>query len=76
MPKLVLIEWLDSHQGMRWTNDETASEPLLCRSVGWRVYYGDTAKSVAAHMTVEDTPQRPGEMTIPACAITKIKSLE
>ena len=74
-PKLVLIEWLDSHQQARWTDDEPAKEPLLCRSVGWLVHDGDNAKTVAAHITVEATPQRAGEMTIPTCAITKITSL-
>ena len=75
IPRLVLIEWLDSHQQGRWTADEPAKEPLMCRSVGWLVHDGDNAKTVAAHITVETTPQRAGEMTIPTCAITKITSL-
>ena len=73
--KLVLIEWLDSHQQARWTSDEPAKEPLVCRSVGWLVHDGEKAKTLAAHLTVEATPQRAGEMTIPTCAITKIRSL-
>jgi hypothetical protein len=76
MPKLVIIEWLDSHQSGRWTTDEPATDPLVCRSVGWLVHDGDKAKTVAPHMTDEDTPQRAGEMTIPTCAITKITPLE
>jgi hypothetical protein len=74
--KLVLIEWLDSHQQARWTADEPAQEPLVCRSVGWLVHDGARAKTVAAHITDEATPQRAGEMTIPTCAITKITSLD
>lgn len=76
VPKLVLIEWLDSHQNAAWTTEEPAKEPLSCRSVGWLVHDGEAAKTLAAHMTLETPPQRSGEMTIPTCAITKIVPLE
>lgn len=72
---LVLIEWLDSHQVAGWHTEAPATKPLLCRSVGWLVYDGDEGKTLAPHMTDEDTPQRCGEMTIPTGAITKIKVL-
>ena len=75
MPKLVMIEWLDSHHIPRWTVDDPVTEPLLCRSVGWLVHDGDKAKTIAPHMTDEETPQRAGEMTIPACAVKRIKVL-
>ena len=74
-PQLVLIEWLDSHQTACWTADDPATQPLLCRSVGWLVYDGETAKTIAAHMTAEEPPQRSGEMTIPSCAIVKLEVL-
>lgn len=75
-PPLVLIEWMDSHQSTGWTAEDPDTEPLICRSVGWLVHDGARAKTVAAHMTVQDSPQRTGEMTIPTCAILKISFLE
>lgn len=75
MPRLVLVEWLDSHLTPQWTTEAPPEQGLLCRSVGWLVYDGKDAKTVAAHMTVEDNPQRSGQMTIPACAIIKIRRL-
>jgi hypothetical protein len=74
-PKLVLIEWVDSHQVQRWTSEEPSQEPMLCRSVGWLIHDGKKAKTVCAHMTLETIPQRTGEMTIPTCAITKMTVL-
>jgi len=68
----VLVEWLDSHLTPRWTTDDPPETGLLCRSVGWLVHDGAEAKTVAAHMTVEDEPQRSGQMTIPTCAIVSI----
>lgn len=74
--KLVLIEWLDSHHSPRWTTDPPSTEPLLCRSVGWLTHDGKDAKTLAPHITDEDTPQRAGEMTIPTRAIVKIRRLK
>jgi hypothetical protein len=73
--KLILIEWLDSHHVAGWSADEPAQEPLTCRSVGWLVHDGETAKTIAPHMTNESTPQRAGEMTIPVCAIVRIRKI-
>ena len=49
MPKLVLIEWMDSHQVGKWTDEAPATEPLLGKSVGWLVHDGKKAKTLAAH---------------------------
>ena len=73
--RLVLIEWLDSHRSDGWHTDDPATKPVHCRSVGWLVYDGKDAKTVAPHMTNENTPQRCGEMTIPTVAILRIKEL-
>ena len=73
--KLVLIEWQDSHYVPGWHTDNPAEEPILCQSVGWLVYDGHKAKTIAPHMTKEDTPQRSGEMTIPTGAILSIEAL-
>jgi hypothetical protein len=73
--KLVLIEWLDSHRSEGWHTGDPATEPVTCRSVGWLIHDGKAAKTIAAHMTDEDEPQRCGEMTIPACSIRKVRTL-
>lgn len=70
--KLVLIIWLDSHQMAGWHTEEPAMKPLVCRSVGWLLHDGNEAKTLAAHMTDEETPQRSGEMTIPTCAVVRM----
>ena len=72
---LVLITWLDSHYVAGWHIDEAATEPSLCRSVGWLIYDGAKAKTIAAHITNEETPQRSGEMTIPTAAIVRMRVL-
>mgnify|MGYP001619283682 FL=1 len=72
---LVVIEWLDSHYVAGWHTEEPQTEPLLCRSAGWLVHDGEKAKTIAAHITEEDVPQRCGEMTIPVSAIVTMKVL-
>jgi hypothetical protein len=67
------VRWLDSHYVPGWHTDEPSTSPLLCRSVGWLVHDGDEAKTIAAHITNEEDPQRCGDMTIPAEAITSIE---
>ena len=74
--KLVLIEWLDSHYTQGWHANAPNEEPLLCRSVGWLLYDGEKAKTIAAHITEEETPQRTGEMTIPSVAIIRMDVLK
>jgi hypothetical protein len=54
--KLVLIEWLDSHAVYGWHTEEPSEEPLRCRSVGWLIYDGERAKTIAAHITDEEIP--------------------
>lgn len=72
--KLVLVEWLDSHYVPGWHYDEPLTKPKVCRSVGWLVYKGPKAITVASHMTVEDE-HRNGEMTIPIQTVVKITPL-
>ena len=55
--------------------DEPSRKPLFCRSVGWLLYDGEEAKTIASHMTDEETSQRTGEMTIPSVAILRIEVL-
>jgi len=75
-PRLIVIEWLDSHRTAGWTTDAPATEPVLCRSVGWLVHDGEKAKTITPHMTDEQTPQRAGEMTIPTCAVVRMRTLK
>lgn len=72
---LVFIEWLDSHYRPGWTLEDSATEPLVCKSVGWLIHDGDDAKVLAAHLSNEKCPQRCGDMTIPSRAILKIKKI-
>ena len=73
--KLVLIEWLDSHYVAGWHTDDPNEEPLTCRSVGWLLHDGPRAKTLAPHVTAEETPQRSGEMTIPTDAVVRVEVL-
>jgi hypothetical protein len=73
--RLVLVEWVDSHHRAGWTTDEPCDAPLTCLSVGWLIFDGKHAKTLAPHYTAEENPQRNGEMTIPSCAITRMEVL-
>ena len=73
--RLVLIEWLDSHYVSGWHSDEPNAEPLLCRSVGWLLHDDEKAKTIAAHVTDEETPQRSGEITIPSVSVVRVEVL-
>ena len=75
-PRLVLITWMDSHYVVGWHTDEPNTEPLLCRSVGWLLHDGDRAKTIAPHVTDEETPQRSGEITIPTASVVRIEPLD
>jgi hypothetical protein len=73
--QIVLVEWMDSHYVPGWHDDAPLTEPKLCRSVGWLMHDGPKAITLAAHMTVEDDPQRSGEMTIPTVAVIRVTPL-
>ena len=74
-PRLVLIEWVDSHMDQGWNREEPMTMPLRCRSVGWLLHDGKEAKTIVPHMTDEEAPQRCGVMTIPSVAVVRIKDL-
>jgi hypothetical protein len=75
-PPLVLVEWVDSHRSEGWHAWEPRTEPLVCRSVGYLVRRNRRAVTVAASVTREETAQRCGEITIPTCAIRKVRRLK
>lgn len=76
-PKLVLIEWEDSHYKPGWSRDlgEGQLTPVLCKSVGWLMHDGKEAKVIANHISDEETPQTCGAMSIPTRAVRRIKKL-
>ena len=74
---LVLIEWADYCYEPKWHMDEPTTTPTRCRSVGWLIHDGRDAKVIASHIGDEDRGklQRNGEMTIPSCAITRLRRI-
>jgi hypothetical protein len=84
--RLVLVEWLDSFgcsanwQPLNFGDlDESALEPVLCRSVGWLAYDGKKCKVIVPHISEVDPSesrrQGCGDMTIPTKAIINISPL-
>ena len=80
--KLVLVDWLDSHQSRGWQDVERieeAAEPLYCRSVGWLVAENPDCKVLVPHVSGERNGtvllQGCGDMTIPNKAIIKMRVL-
>ena len=81
--KLVLVEWLDSHSSPRndWQDLSClrgANTAVRCRSVGWLVADGNGHKTLVPHLSGDRdgiAPYGKGELTIPDCAITRVKVL-
>ena len=85
--KLVMIDWVDSSSvasGRVWSSIEDVTEEgtiasLLCRSVGWLVVDNKDSKTIIAHQAFggreNKLNQVAGDMTIPSCAIVKMKVL-
>ena len=74
-PRLVVVEWLDSHILSGWTSADQDVCPQVCVSIGWVLSDSKDALSVSPHITVEDEPQRNGTMTIPKCCIQRVADL-
>lgn len=81
-PKLVLIEWVDSHSGRGWQPFERfaeVAEPLYCQSVGWLVNENDACKVLVPHVGGEKNGdqmlQGCGDITIPTASIRKVTVL-
>jgi len=73
--RLVIVEWVDSHITSGWSREKQDDEPQTCVSVGWVVAENERALSVSPHISIEETPQRNGTMTIPKCSIKRIGEL-
>lgn len=72
---LMLIEWEDSHHRSGWVTDQPSLHPLICQSVGWLISETGTATTLALSVTLEDEPQRCGEITIPKRCVRRVKQL-
>lgn len=77
-PKLVLIEWLDSHSGRGWQTMEQlerAATPLYCRSVGWLLAERKDCKVIVPHIGGEKNGDAVmigcGDLTIPTDSIIR-----
>ncbi len=80
MPELVLIEWLDSHQGRGWQGiEDIPAKPLYCRSVGWLLKETKEVKVIVPHLSGEEGSkeifQGTGELVIPSRAIVRMKKI-
>jgi hypothetical protein len=76
--KLVLIEWVDSHEGRGWRSVpeiEKTAELLYCRSVGWLISEDKDCLTIASHLSGEKNEgiriYGCGDMCIPKCSIKK-----
>ena len=74
-PRLVAVEWVDSHISSGWTCEKVDAQPQTCVSVGWVLAESKEALSVSPHISIEDEPQRNGTMTIPKCSIKRMADL-
>ena len=75
---LVYIEWLDSRRLTEWEYEadiRVEAESLEHKSVGFLVRETPASITVSGHFG-EDPHQFCGSMTIPRCAIRKIKTLQ
>ena len=77
LPKLVLIEWLDSAQPLpawRYLDDLPPLEVVRCCSVGWLVAEGKGVKVLAPNIGNVETggsPQGSGFIRIPTASVTR-----
>lgn len=73
-PRLVLIEWADSHAVPGWQELSAVQRSLglLCRSVGWLIHDGPETKVIVPHLSEgSNPPQGSGIMMIPARAVVR-----
>lgn len=80
--RLVLIEWLDSHSGNGWQSlrdIKQNGDTIRCRSVGWLLSDSGGRKVIVPHISGEQNegvvPYGCGDLSIPDCAIVKMRTL-
>lgn len=72
---LVLVEWVDSAYSIGWHWMDGAPSIKKCQSVGWVSGKSRDAITITANLTIEETPQRCCDITIPIRAVTQIHLL-
>lgn len=78
---LVRVDWLDSNSRGSWASPEHAADPtqsLLCVSVGWLLRRDKKFLTVAGSGAYDGEggfSQVNGSMTIPACAVVRVRRL-
>lgn len=80
VPRLVLVEWVDSHTEGGWQrlDGDLVDRAALCRSAGWMILDGAEVKIVAPHLNEPENGvplQGSGVMHIPARAVLRIVNL-
>ena len=77
-PKLVMIEWEDSHTRDGWSSNEPDGKPVTCLSIGWLVKETKHATTLSANITSDPNfrMQRNGDITIPASAIRRVRKVK
>jgi len=73
--KLVAVEWVDSNVRTGWSSPDRAPSVTPCVSVGWIVGKSKAAISVAPHMSVDESPEANGIMTIPRACVKRIREI-
>lgn len=82
MPRLILVEWLDSRQpvpGWSRLDELESAEPCFCVSVGFLVRETKNELVLApnvADLDDEELIQGSGIITIPRCSVRKVADLE
>lgn len=72
--KAVQVDWVDSNGTNGWTRG-VCNKPTTCVSIGYLIAESKKAITVAGTITIESDPQKHSDITIPRCAIKKIKPL-
>ena len=81
IPRLVLIEWMDSIQpvtGWHFLEDAPAVEAIQCCSVGWLVGENKSARMLVPNIGDKESggsAQGTGFIRIPASSITRLVDL-
>ena len=82
MPRLVMIQWVDStgpSSQWQWLDKMEKRTAVLIRSVGWLLEDGPDEKVIAAHLSWPDSDgdqQTNGLMVIPSVAVKSIVDIE
>ncbi len=82
MPKLVLIEWLDSvqpSQAWQFLEDFEPGDVVRCSTAGWLISEDDGVTSIAGNIGqtgVGENMQACGIMQIPSRSIVRIEELQ